>query len=117
MVQDLEAARALKGLYKRLGTWRAVADHLGVNVGLVHKVAHGKTRSAKVRSALGLPALLVEVMPCACGHVHAESCATGRQIARRARSSDPELLEKIQQVVVPWLTEREHVPKNGVYSA
>ena len=64
MVTDHEAAEALNSLRAQFKTWRAVADHLGVNPGLAYKVANGQTRSAKVREALGLPmAVIINAQP------------------------------------------------------
>lgn len=53
---DEEAANALIALYKELGSWRAVADKLGLNKGLLHQVVNGQVQySTPVRRALGLP--------------------------------------------------------------
>ena len=83
--QHTRQARAILGLYRQFRTWSSLAASLGVNEGLLWKVAHGKiTRSTKVSAALRLYRLK----------------------RQRATSSDPEFLTFIQECVVPWLRGR-----------
>lgn len=53
--QDAKAAKRLVALKSERGAWRAVAEHLGANVGEVHGVATGKRRaSRRLLVALGI---------------------------------------------------------------
>lgn len=94
------------GAQIKRGKWKAVAEELGVNRGDLHGVFHGQHWSNKVRVALGLdPYQQVEVIPCACGNIHVHSCQNGRQVRRRRKSSQPDLLQQIQEKAVPWLSQ------------
>lgn len=53
--QPTRQARVVLRLYREAGTWSKLASELGVNRGLLWKVAHGRIRySRKVRKALRL---------------------------------------------------------------
>lgn len=87
-----------------------IAVALGVNRGLVSKVFDGVTRSNKLRLALGMSCLKVEVESCECGRAEGHTirrCKVGLQIVRLRKSSQPEFLKFIQEVGIPFLRERE----------
>lgn len=86
--------------------WNKIARVLGVNRGLVALVYDGKTRSNKMRTALGMSLLSVPVVPCRCGKIHIHECKHGNNIAHRDKSTNPETLTFIQEIVVPFLIER-----------
>lgn len=65
--------------YAALGTWDAVASKYGVTRAMAFRVAHGyQPRSAKVRLALGLPALAPAPVCPAHGIVHTGRCPRPR---------------------------------------
>lgn len=103
---DQAAQTALLNLKKRFKTWDGVADHLGLNKGLLHQVATGKRHSPTVYHALDL-AVPVAVQPCPCGQVHTRgTCTAGRRILQRRTSTDPAFLRFIQDTAVPFLAAR-----------
>ncbi|MDA2931202.1 hypothetical protein MYX84_14870 [Acidobacteria bacterium AH-259-O06] len=84
--QPSQEAQAILRLYRQFRTWSSLAASLGVNEGLLWKVAHRKiARSAKVSAAL----------------------KQYRLRRQRAASSDLQFLTFIQECAVPWLKSRE----------
>ncbi len=71
-------AQAVLRLYKRLGSWEAVADALGYSAAFWWKVSGGKIKRP-----------------------------LSEELRRCLASSDPKFLRLIQQGVVPWLRERD----------
>lgn len=102
--QDELKNRFSKEIKKR--QWSAIALVLGVNRGLVKLVFDGKTRSNKLRIALGMPLLPVPVIPCRCGEIHIHECQRGNNIAHRDKSTEPKVLVFVQENIVPFLIER-----------
>ena len=84
--QHTRQARAILRLYRQFRTWSSLAASLGVNEGLLWKIANGKIRSSpKVSAAL----------------------KQYRLQRQRAASSDLQFLTLIQEGLVPWLKKRE----------
>ena len=121
MRQDEEAQNELRRRYSakiNSGKWNEIAKELNVNRGDLWQVWYGKSRSNKLRKALGLSKLETKIMPCGCDKIHVHGCKIGKQIKQqrrltiqqikqRRRSTKPEALRAIQEIVVPWLRERE----------
>ena len=76
--QGVSDHQLVQQLYKRMGSWAAVADALGRSPAFWWKVAHCKIKTP-------LP----------------------EDIRRHLVSSDPQLLRMILETVVPWLSSRE----------
>lgn len=88
--------------------WAEIARELKVNRGDLWSVYHRRTRSNKIRKALGMPHFEVTAYPCECGEIHLKKrCKRGEQIVNRSRSKYPSALKAIQEVIVPFLRERE----------
>jgi hypothetical protein len=88
--------------------WSEIARILGVNRGLVALVYGGKTRSNKLRNALGMNMLPVQVIPCDCGDVHIHKCQRGKNISHRRKSTEPNVISFVQDVLVPFLKEKNN---------
>lgn len=92
--------------------WSAIARILGVNRGLVSLVYDGKTRSNKLRNALGMEMLPVKVIPCDCGKTHIHKCQRGNNIAHRRKSTEPSTLAFVQDVLVSFLKTKNNQVKS-----
>lgn len=95
-MKDEEAIRELKRRYgeKLIRKYYHIASELKVNRGLLWQVLNGKTRSNKVRLALGMKHLRVEVDPCAkCGSVNLmKSCPNCRKQRKAVvKKLDPDI--------------------------
>jgi hypothetical protein len=88
--------------------WSAIAQALGVNRGLVALVYNGKTRSNKLRNALGMEMLPVKVIPCDCGKTHIHKCQRGNNIAHRRKSTEPSTLAFVQDIMVPFFEKKNN---------
>lgn len=85
-LQTLETVKArLNERYRATGRWETVASEFGVSVGTAVRVARGyEPKTAKVRTALNLPALVPAPACPSCGIVHvAKSCPVRRKVVPR----------------------------------